>query len=362
MFDELLKYKSTLRCLTLVLVASSCSAGVVEEHPPKVSAVVSEPLVDKSLGVSAKKPAPEPKAAPPTEPLHPKPLVVAVISDMNSSYGSTSYTPEVQASIKWLCEVLRPDLVIGTGDMVAGMKEGLDYKAMWTSFHAEVTDRLNECGLTFAPSPGNHDAARAPRFLPERTEYVEQWVDRRPDVNFVSDEMWPLRYAFRARPNGVEHPALFISLDLTTPRKLPNREIIWLDKTLAKAAGPVVVFGHVPLVPVARGRENEASNDARLTEVLSRRQIDVFLHGHHHAFYPHITEGVPTISMPNLGTGARSWIGSTEIGGNGLVVLTISENDLQWQAYRVPNFEPWLLDSLPEALPVEGHKVRLWKP
>lgn len=362
MFDELLKYKSTLRCLALVLVASSCSAGVIEEHPSTVGSVMTEPLVDNSAVVSPKVPVAV-GLAPPIEPVNTsKPLVVAVISDMNSSYGSTSYTTEVQASVKWLCEVLRPDLVIGTGDMVAGMKEGLDYKAMWASFHAEVTDPLKQCGLTFAPSPGNHDAARAPRFLPERTEYVEQWVDRRPDVNFVSDEVWPLRYAFRARPNGVEHPALFISLDLTTPRKLPNREIIWLDKTLAKAAGPVVVFGHVPLVPIAKGRENEASNDVRLSEVLSRRQIDVFLHGHHHAFYPHITEGVPTISMPNLGTGARSWIGANEIGGNGLVVLTIGEKDLNWQAYRVPNFEPWLLDSLPEALAVEGHEVRLWKP
>ena len=48
-------------------------------------------------------------------------LRVAVISDLNGSYGSTVYHPAIKQDIARLVE-LKPDLIISTGDMVAGQR------------------------------------------------------------------------------------------------------------------------------------------------------------------------------------------------------------------------------------------------
>ena len=50
-----------------------------------------------------------------------EPLRVAVISDLNGSYGSTAYAKEVARAVERIID-LRPDLVISTGDMVAGQR------------------------------------------------------------------------------------------------------------------------------------------------------------------------------------------------------------------------------------------------
>jgi len=47
------------------------------------------------------------------------PLRVAVISDMNGSYGSTEYESTVDGAVRRIV-ALKPNLVISTGDMVAG--------------------------------------------------------------------------------------------------------------------------------------------------------------------------------------------------------------------------------------------------
>ena len=50
-----------------------------------------------------------------------KPLRVAVISDINGRYGATAYHPRVAVAMQRII-ALEPDLVISTGDMVAGQR------------------------------------------------------------------------------------------------------------------------------------------------------------------------------------------------------------------------------------------------
>src|SRR5687767_10316414 len=86
-----------------------------------------------------------------------------VISDLNRSYGSTTYSKDVDTAINSMISKKgtseEASLVLSTGDMVAGQKQGLNYKAMWAAFHEKVTTKLNKAGIAFAPSPGNHDAS-----------------------------------------------------------------------------------------------------------------------------------------------------------------------------------------------------------
>ena len=52
-------------------------------------------------------------------------LRIAVISDLNSQYGSTEYEPEVTKAIDLIINRWQPDLVLGGGDAIAGQKTSL---------------------------------------------------------------------------------------------------------------------------------------------------------------------------------------------------------------------------------------------
>ena len=102
-------------------------------------------------------------------------LRVAVISDLNGSYGSTRYSPRVAAAVDRII-ALAPDLVISTGDMVAGQRRPVlsepEVRAMWEAFHAEVTEPLNRVGIPLVVTPGNHDASAYGGFEAERAIFA----------------------------------------------------------------------------------------------------------------------------------------------------------------------------------------------
>lgn len=264
-----------------------------------------------------------------------------MISDLNSSYGSVDYSPEVHASVAWLVKE-SPDIVISTGDLVAGMKKGLDYPAMWTAFHNAVSDPLRAANIPFAPSPGNHDAAPYAAFEPERLEYHHQWTPRIPDLDWVSNEHWPRQYAFRVLNT------LFVSLDIAGPKPISDADYQWLS-ALLKDFPRAVVYGHVPIVPVAHKRAGEASNDTRLQNLLATHQA-MFLHGHHHAYFRHFTGNVLTISVPCLGTGSRRLQGQPEASPRGIVMLEVSPEGVRDRMIEVPGFQQWPDQLLPEEL------------
>src|SRR5690554_4418925 len=76
----------------------------------------------------------------------PEVFTVALVSDMNGSYGSTAYGAHVHNAVTWLIDTVKPDLVLSAGDMVAGQRGELDYPAMWSSFHKTVTLPLASAG------------------------------------------------------------------------------------------------------------------------------------------------------------------------------------------------------------------------
>ncbi len=256
----------------------------------------------------------------------PRTIRVAVVSDMNSSYGKTTYRDEVHASARWIARELRPDLVLSTGDHVAGMKRGVDLDGMWGGFHGAFTDELARAGVPFAPTPGNHDASAYDAYASERERYVAEWRERRPEVDFVDDAHYPLRYAFR------KGPALFVSLDVTVARSLDAEQLAWLEGVLerGKDAPVKVVFGHIPLRAFVGGKKkDEVVRDARLEGVLERAGVDAFLSGHHHAYYPGRAAGMRMVAMPCLGSGARRLMGTKQTSQRGVVVLEIDEEGVR---------------------------------
>jgi hypothetical protein len=283
-------------------------------------------------------------------------LTFAVVSDLNGSYGSITYGEEVHETVRWLRDEVRPDLVVSTGDMVAGQRPGLDYEAMWAGFHAAVTEPLAAAGIPLAVTPGNHDASAGDYYIEERITFVEQWERHRPAVEFVDDRFYPLHYAFKAR--GV----LFVSLDATLVGPIDEAQRRWLRGVLSANADArvTVVYGHIPLYPFSQGRENEILNDPELEAMLNEFGVDLMLSGHHHAYYPGRRGDLRLVSMACLGSGPRALVGSEEASSKGVVVVHVSENgELTLDGFRAGDHSKIEREALPEKL--NSGEMRIWR-
>jgi len=266
---------------------------------------------------------------------------VVVVSDLNESYGSTRYSPEVDEAVRQTIE-LAPDLVISTGDMVAGQRLSppLDHdevRAMWQAFDRHVTMPLARAGLPFAVTPGNHDASTGTSFAVERELYRAQWLPRKPALDFVDAADYPFNYAFRV------HDTLFVSLDATHVGHLSTQSKRWLEQLLQQQGSKYqhrVVFSHVPLWPFAVGRERDYLGDHELEAILQRGKVGVVLSGHHHAYYPGYKDGVRFVSQGCLGAAPRALLGTSQPSSRTITVLELEANGhVRIEAYGGKGFD-----------------------
>jgi 3',5'-cyclic AMP phosphodiesterase CpdA len=261
------------------------------------------------------------------------PLRVAVVSDLNGSYGSTSYSADVDAAVSAILAD-PPDLVLSTGDMVAGQKAGLDYAAMWEGFHEAVSDRLAAARIPFAVTPGNHDASGYAGYEGERDVFEATWADRKPDLDFVDDAHYPFRYAFRM--NNV----LFVSLDDTLVGPLDSAQSAWLADVLDTPASARIVYGHVPLYPFTEGRETEALFDSDLEDLLVAHNVTAFISGHHHAYYPGRRGALRLVGTACLGDGPRALLGTSQTSERAVLRLTVTDGAIDTlDAYAGDSFD-----------------------
>lgn len=285
-------------------------------------------------------------------------LRIVVISDLNERYGDTYHRETVHSAVARILQ-LEPDIVLVTGDMVAGQRPGLDYRAMWSAFHEAVSDPLS--AIPMAVSPGNHDGSAHSRYEEERAIYVDTWRQRRPldsypGVHMVDGADYPLRYAFALGP------VLFIALDTTHRSAFEHGDQLdWLEEQLRRVDRSryplVVLFGHFPLYPLAQDRERDylLSDDAvraRVEDLLAEYDVTLFLSGHHHSYYPGHRpdaglEGLRLVGLGCLGGGPRVLIGEdreidiedpTE---RSFVVIEVDDGEIvSLEAFRGPEFGP----------------------
>jgi acid phosphatase type 7 len=277
---------------------------------------------------------------------------LAVISDLNENYGSTRYGGAVHAAVSALTGRFRPAVVLITGDMVAGQKRGVDAPAMWRSFHRAVTDPLTKAGILLAPAPGNHDAS--PGFAEERAEYVRQWSEKKSALSFVDASHYPLRYSFTF--GG----AFFLALDATSVGPIGREQRAWVGEQLEQAQGYdlKLAFGHLPLYPIAHGRERETLFDADLERLFVRHGVETYISGHHHAYYPGATPTLRHLAMPCLGGGARALIGTQRASPQALVLLHVEGSELaSAEAFAAPEFAVPIARSTLPARIVLGRRV-----
>ncbi|MCU0856348.1 MAG: metallophosphoesterase [Rhodobacteraceae bacterium] len=252
---------------------------------------------------------------------------IAVISDLNGSYGSTDYGRPLQAAVRRIVAE-RPDLVIVAGDMVAGQRvdpklSAAEIAAMWEGFDMAVAGPLRQAGIPMLAVAGNHDASAYPGFEAERRAFAAASAGWRPDLRFVSDDSWPFRFA--AEVGDV----LVVGLDVTVPGLPAPPQMDWLADLLAAESGrhrAVLVVGHLPLLPVSQGRERDIIEDEAFQELLAEGGVAAYLSGHHHAFAVERIGPVLHVAQGALGGGPRVRIGETARAPQSFTWIEVAED------------------------------------
>ena len=139
-------------------------------------------------------------------------LKLGLISDLNGSYGSTSYGSAVKRGVTLLLQQ-QPDLVLCAGDMVAGQKRALtnsQLKAMWAGFEQSVQTPLQRAGIPLLPAIGNHDGSSQKQqgqwiYGRERQQAALFWAKQREGLQsgFIQMDRFPFQYVWR-------RPGLFV--------------------------------------------------------------------------------------------------------------------------------------------------------
>ena len=264
---------------------------------------------------------------------------IALISDLNGRYGSAMYNDRVSDAVDVVIR-MQPDLVISTGDMVAGQKQPQlaqdQLDQMWQAFNLMVADPFARSGIPFAVTPGNHDGSGFPEYALERERFRVQWESRTPELNLLPGSAWPSRYA--ARMGRV----LLVAFDGTIPGKLSNPEFQFIERMLqahGAAAGVTLVYSHLPMWPLAQGREHEILDDPALLNLLHTHGVDVYISGHHHVFYPGIdSAGMVHIGVAALGGNTRRVVGQEARQPFSFAVLDLSKNRLDVRSFVAPGF------------------------
>lgn len=290
-------------------------------------------------------------AAPAAGPLHPPraaadtPLFrIAVISDLNSAYGSTTYGPEVGRAVALIREAWRPDLVLAAGDLIAGQRPSLtddNVRAMWAAFDSVVAAPLRDAGIPFGFTLGNHDASPYPDHQRDRALATEHWRRIGPDtrLHYVHDRHFPLYYSFRAGPVFVAAwDAAWEGVASDTPM------LAWLREQFAgetaRRAAFRIVLGHLPLFSVAEGRDRPGevlADTEALLALLRDLGVDMYISGHHHAYYPGVRGGLELLHAGALGDGVRPLIGRDVPSPRTVTLLDFGDADepVRWTTWAI---------------------------
>jgi len=284
-----------------------------------------------------------------------KTIKIAVISDLNSSYGSTVYHPDVAAALKAL-DSIKPDIILCGGDMVAGQKVSLtktQLQNMWGSFDNNVLKPIQEMKVPFGFTVGNHDAS--PSYQEDRQTAQEFWSTKRDDLGlkYVDDSHFPFYFSYQQQ--GI----FFISWDAASSKV--NQEVLdWMEKQLqskvAKKAKLRILLGHLPLYAIvaSKNKPGEVLADNQNTaNFFKKNGIDLYISGHQHAYYPASEQQLRLLNAGCIGEGPRPLLEHDSPATRAYTIIEIPVNNAKSFNYKtyIPNTGKQIeLSQLPDSV------------
>ena len=284
---------------------------------------------------------------------HPE-LRLGLISDLNASYGSTTYIPQVRQGLQQLL-ARQPALVVCAGDMVAGQKRGLSANqldAMWESFAHTVLRPVRQAGRPFLPAVGNHDGS--PGFEADRAAVRRFWTPRRQalGLHFVDAGDFPFHYS------ALQNDVFWLMWDASSSR-IPAGQLSWarqqLASTEAQQARLRLVVGHLPLVGVSQGRDRAGETldqAAAVQSLLEQGRVQAYISGHQHAWFPARRGQLDLIHLGAMGSGPRRLLQGAIPPQQTYTTLDINwpENSFVETTYAVASGQPVTWSRLPATL------------
>lgn len=286
---------------------------------------------------------------------------LAVISDLNSAYGSTDYRPEVIQGISQLPD-WQPDIVICGGDMVAGQSLNLsesEVEAMWSAFDDKILSPIRAAGLPFALTVGNHDASSFQQngefiYVLDRQESAQYWEGHQTDtdLNFVDASGFPFYYSFTNKD------IFYLTWDASSAN-VPPEQVAWAERALAspeaQGAKLRIVMGHLPLYAVSqrRDRPGEYLNQANeLRQLLERYDVHTYISGHHHAYFPGKAGSLNTLHAGALGSGPKSLLATNTAPFQTLTIMDVFLDSATtiYTTYNMNTMEVVDLQALPRQI------------
>ncbi|MGB3291408.1 MAG: metallophosphoesterase [Phormidesmis sp.] len=257
---------------------------------------------------------------------------LAIISDLNSAYGSTDYRQEVIEGIARLPD-WQPDMVICGGDMVAGQSLDLstsEIAAMWAAFDEKILSPIRTAGLPFALTIGNHDASGYKDngefiYVLDRQETTKYWEGHQSDTDltFVEASGFPFYYSFK------QNDIFYLTWDASSAN-VPPEQVAWADRALAspeaQSAKLRIMLGHLPMYAVSqrRDRPGEYLNQAdELRQLMERHTVHTYISGHHHAYFPGRVGAVNTLNLGALGSGPKSLLSTNAAAFQTLTIMDV---------------------------------------
>ena len=294
-----------------------------------------------------------------------KPFKIGLISDLNSSYGSTSYGPSVERGVNLLLQQ-KPDVVICAGDMVAGQKTSLTDRqlaAMWEGFETFVRRPLEAAGIPLLPAMGNHDASSQRSqgrwiYARERQQASLFWSKHQEALppGLTEEENFPFQYAWRGR-------GLFLVVMDASSATVSSAQRQWLSRTLKSPQRQqddlCLVVGHLPLTAFSQGRARAGEcihNAASLAAELRQAEVDLVISGHHHAWYPAEAQGLRLLSLGAMGSGPRRLIGNQTASPPSVTMLDWSSQDqtVRETTLDLRSLSPIATSTLPAQIAAAG--------
>ncbi|MFC6996094.1 phosphodiester glycosidase family protein [Rufibacter roseus] len=297
---------------------------------------------------------------------------IAVISDLNSSFGSVSYEWQVDSIMQRIPRLWQPDMVVAGGDMVAGQQASLTAEqvaAMWNGFDAKVAQPLKDAGIPFAFTLGNHDAA--PGMSTDRTVAKEYWEkpENAPAWHGVDMTNYPFYFSYKPTADS---DIFFVSWEASSAN-IPAAQLEWVREQFsspeARAAKFRFLVGHLPLYSVAQqynSAGNILNNAAALQAMMEELDVHTYISGHHHAYYPGKHGSVEFLNAGAAGSGPRAYMGLDEVAPNTVTLMDVflDQDTVVYTTYEIKepiasNMRVFDDKRLPELMVgVNGYMIR----
>jgi hypothetical protein len=253
-------------------------------------------------------------------------LRIAVVSDLNSGLGSATYEWQVDSLMQRLPRIWKPDLVVCGGDMVAGqgpITNPATIRAMWSGFDRSVLAPIRANNIPFGFTIGNHDGVRSAGFALERSLAKEYWDTTRTNLPFVDRGNYPYYYSFKVGD-------VFVASWDASQATITDENLNWLRAQLAtpqaRSARLRYVMGHLPLYSVAQERDapgNILDRGDELRKLLQDNNVQTYISGHHHAYFPAKRGQLEMLNAGAAGSGPRQWLTLDRAATNSVTIMDV---------------------------------------